>query len=285
MGERSGVIGRRTVLAIIATAAAYPRAILAQSARLTLTGSLEQGSLAVGKTEPGSHVTLDGAPLHVSPMGEFAFGFTYDQTKPAQLSVQYADGTSETRAIQPIARQYEIQRITGLPEKLVTLPPEVFERRKQEVAQIAAARTADTEAEWFAKKFDWPVPGTISGTFGNQRILNGKPGAPHPGVDIAAPAGTPIAAPVPGRVALVGPDFYLEGGLTILDHGHGVTTCYLHQSKQMVKVGDMVARGQVIGEVGMTGRATGPHLHWGLNWFQMRLDPSRSTATPAPAKA
>jgi murein DD-endopeptidase MepM/ murein hydrolase activator NlpD len=108
---------------------------------------------------------------------------------------------------------------------------------------------------------------------------------PHFGVDIAAPAGTPIAAPAPAHVALVGPDFYLEGGLTILDHGHGVTTCYLHQSKQLVKVGDMVARGQVIGEVGMTGRATGPHLHWGLNWFQMRLDPSRSARTPAPAKA
>lgn len=279
------MIARRAFLAAIATAVAYPRTILAQSSRLSVTGSLEQGSLVVGKTEPGGHVMLDGAPLHVSPTGEFVFGFTYDQTKPAQLAVQFADGTSETRTLQPVMRQYEIQRITGLPEKLVTLPPEVLERRKQEIAQIAAARTVDTEADWFMEKFDWPVPGIISGPFGNQRILNGKPMEPHFGVDIAAPAGTPISAPVPGRVALVGPDFYLEGGLTILDHGHGVTTCYLHQSKQMVKAGDVVARGQTIGAVGMTGRATGPHLHWGLNWFQMRLDPSRSTATPAPAKA
>jgi murein DD-endopeptidase MepM/ murein hydrolase activator NlpD len=160
----------------------------------------------------------------------------------------------------------------------------MLERRKREVAMIVAARAKDTEADWFAKKFDWPARGIVSGVFGSRRILNGKPMDPHFGVDIAAPAGTPIAAPAPARVALAGPDFYLEGGLTILDHGHGVTTCYLHQRKQLVKEGDTVARGQVIGEVGMTGRATGPHLHWGMNWFQMRLDPSRSVGTPAPVK-
>ncbi|HTT83413.1 MAG TPA: M23 family metallopeptidase [Rhizomicrobium sp.] len=279
------MIPRRAFLAIAAAAAASPRAVLAQPSRLGFTGSLEQGSLVVGKAEPGAHVTLDGASLHVSAAGDFAFGFTFDQTKPVQVAAQYADGTSESRTLQPVARQYEIQRISGLPEKYVTPPPEVLERRKKEIAMIAAARAADTDADWFAEKFDWPAPGIISGLFGSQRILNGKPMEPHFGVDIAAPAGTPIAAPAPARVALAGPDFYLEGGLTILDHGHGVTTCYLHQSKQMVKVGDTVARGQVIGAVGMTGRATGPHLHWGLNWFQMRLDPSRSTRTPAPPKA
>jgi murein DD-endopeptidase MepM/ murein hydrolase activator NlpD len=172
-----------------------------------------------------------------------------------------------------------------LPDKYVTPPPEVAERRKREIAMISAARAIDTEANWFAEKLDWPIAGIISGPFGNQRILNGEPKEPHFGVDIAAPAGTPITAPASARVALAAPDYYLEGGLTILDHGHGVTTCYLHQRKQMVQVGDTIARGQIIGEVGMTGRATGPHLHWGLNWFQMRLDPSRSTRTPAPAPA
>jgi murein DD-endopeptidase MepM/ murein hydrolase activator NlpD len=279
------MIQRRAFLAATAIAATCPRALLAQPSRLVISSSLDQGSLVVGKVEAGAHVTLDGTALHVSPGGDFAFGFTYDQTKAALIAVRYAGGANETRSLQPVARQYEIQRITGLPEKFVTPPPEVLERRKQEIAIIAAARAADTEADWFADKFDWPVPGVISGPFGNQRVLNGKPMEPHFGVDIAAPAGTPIAAPAAARVALAGADFYLEGGLTILDHGHGVTTCYLHQSKQMVKVGDTVARGQVIGEVGMTGRATGPHLHWGLNWFQMRLDPSRSTLTPAPAKA
>ena len=279
------MIPRRAVLAALAAAAACSRAVFAQTARLIISGPLEQGSLVVGEMEPGGHISLDGTALHVSPAGNFVFGFTYDQTKPGQLLARFSDGTDENRLVQPVVRQYEIQRITGLPEKFVTPPPDVLARRKQEIAMIAAARAADTEADWFAEKFDWPVPGIISGPFGNQRVLNGKPMEPHFGIDIAAPAGTPIAAPAPARVVLVGPDFYLEGGLTILDHGHGVTTCYLHQSKQTVKVGDMVARGQVIGEVGMTGRATGPHLHWGLNWFQMRLDPSRSTGTPAPAKS
>jgi murein DD-endopeptidase MepM/ murein hydrolase activator NlpD len=280
------MIQRRAFLAAAAAVAACPRAVVAEAtSRLVFTGSLEQGSLVVGKALAGAGVTLDGVPLHVSPVGDFVFGFTYDQTRLAHLLARFTDGTDETRMLQPVARQYEIQRITGLPEKLVTLPPEVLERRKREIATITAARATDTDADWFTDKFDWPVPGIISGPFGNQRILNGKPMEPHFGVDIAAPAGTPIAAPAAARVVLAGPDFYLEGGLTILDHGHGVTTCYLHQSKQIAKAGDTVARGQVIGEVGMTGRATGPHLHWGLNWFQMRLDPSRSTRTAAPAKA
>jgi murein DD-endopeptidase MepM/ murein hydrolase activator NlpD len=278
------MIGRRGLLAAGAAAVLCPRAVLAQPSRLVITGPLEQGSLVVGRAGPGTHVILDGTALHVSPSGNFVFGFPYDDTKPAQLVAHFAGGGSETRTLQPVVRQYEIQRITGLPEKYVTPPPDVLERRKQEIAMIGAARAADTEADWFVEPFDWPAPGIISGLFGSQRILNGKPMAPHFGVDIAAPAGTPIASPAPARVALAGPDFYLEGGLTILDHGHGVTTCYLHQSKQVVKVGDMVTRGQVIGEVGMTGRATGPHLHWGLNWFQMRLDPSRSTRTGAPPK-
>ena len=279
------MIARRAFLVATAALVASAHATRAQSSRLAFAGSLQQGSLVVGKSEPGAHVTYNGAPLLVSAAGAFAFGFTYDETKPAEIAANFTDGTSESRSIKPAARQYEIQHITGLPEKFVTLPPEVLERRKREVAMIAAVRNGDTEADWFVEPFDWPVPGIVSGLFGSQRILNGKPMEPHFGVDIAAPAGRPIKAPAPARVALAGPDFYLEGGLTILDHGHGVTSCYLHQSRQLVKQGDVVTRGQIIGEVGMTGRATGPHLHWGLNWFQMRLDPSRSTRTAAPEKA
>ena len=279
------MIARRAFLAATAALVASARAPRSQSFRLAFAGSLQQGSLVVGKSEQGARVTYNGTPLLVSAAGAFAFGFTYDETTPAEIAAHFADGTSELRSIKPAARQYEIQHITGLPEKFVTLPPEVLERRKREVAMIAAARNGDTEADWFVEPFDWPVPGIVSGLFGSQRILNGKPMEPHFGVDIAAQAGTPIHAPAPARVALAGPDFYLEGGLTILDHGHGVTSCYLHQSRQLVKQGDLVTRGQIIGEVGMTGRATGPHLHWGLNWFQMRLDPSRSTRTAAPEKA
>ena len=279
------MIDRRAFLASSLTAVVFARSALSQTSRLSFSGSLEQGSLVVGKAEGGARLTVDGTAVHVSPAGAFAFGFTYDQTKPAEIVAQFADSAKEMRSLRPVARQYEVQRISGLPEKMVTLPPEVLERRKREVAMIAAARGRDSDLDGFAEKFDWPTRGIISGLFGSQRVLNGKPMEPHFGVDIAAPAGTPIMAPAPARVALAGPDFYLEGGLTILDHGHGVTTCYLHQRKQLVKEGDTVARDQVIGEVGMTGRATGPHLHWGMNWFQMRLDPSQSTRTPAPEKA
>ncbi|HEX3429345.1 MAG TPA: M23 family metallopeptidase [Rhizomicrobium sp.] len=274
---------RRVFLASSA-AILFSSAALPQASRISVLGSLEQGSLVIGKAEPGARVTVDGTAVHVSSAGEFAFGFTYDQTKPSLIAAHFADGARETRSVQPIVRKYEVQRITGLPEKFVTLPPEVLERRKREVAMIAAARSRDSDFDWFAEKFDWPARGIISGVFGSQRILNGKPMEPHFGVDIAAPAGTPIMAPAPARVALVGPDFYLEGGLTILDHGHGVTTCYLHQRKQMVTEGDRIARGEAIGEIGMTGRATGPHVHWGLNWFQLRLDPSQSTRRPAPER-
>src|SRR5579871_996037 len=279
------MIGRRNFLASSAAALVFSRAALSQLSRLSFSGSLEQGSLVIGRTAPGARVSVDGAAVHVSPAGEFAFGFTYDQIKPVLIEAHLADGGRETRSVQPVVRHYEVQSITGLPEKLVTLPPEVLERRKREVAMIAAARSRDSDFDWFAERLDWPAPGIISGPFGNQRVLNGKPMEPHFGVDIAAPAGTPVRAPSPARVALAAPDFYLEGGLTILDHGHGVTTCYLHQRRQLVKEGDMVVRGQEIGEVGMTGRATGPHVHWGMNWFQMRLDPSQSTRTPAPEKA
>jgi murein DD-endopeptidase MepM/ murein hydrolase activator NlpD len=278
------MICRRTFLSCAAASVALPRWAFAAPSRLTLSGSLAEGGLVVGKTEPGSVLTLDGAPLNIGPSGDFVFGLTYDQTKPAVLAATFKDGTTETRNVVPVARQYEIQRINGLPEKMVTPPPDVLERRKREIASIAEARKHVTDAAWFAEPFDWPIAGIVSEPYGGQRILNGEPRAPHLAMDIANAAGTPIRAPAPGLVSLAGPDFYLEGGLTILDHGQGVSTCYLHQSKQLVKVGDKVERGTTIGLVGLTGRATGPHLHWGLNWFQMALDPSLSTRTPLPAK-
>jgi murein DD-endopeptidase MepM/ murein hydrolase activator NlpD len=279
------MIARRTLLAVAAAGLVLPRAVRAAPSRLTLSGMLEQGALVVGNAPAGTKLSLDGTSLHVSPAGQFAFGFAFDQTKAAALAAIYADGSAEAQNVIPAIRQYEIQRIMGLPEKFVTLPAEVLERRKRETAMIAEARDRDSDGEGFAQPFDWPAAGIISGTYGSQRILNGAPRAPHLGVDIAAAAGTPIRAPASAVVSLAEPDFYLEGGLTILDHGHGVSTCYLHQSKQMVKAGDAVERGQIVGLVGMTGRATGPHVHWGLNWFHVALDPSCSTRTPAPPRA
>jgi murein DD-endopeptidase MepM/ murein hydrolase activator NlpD len=279
------MILRRRFLANAAAFVVLPSCVRASSERVSFSASLEQGSLVIGKTEPGVRVTVDGANVLVSPQGQFAFGFAFDQKQPAAIALRYADGTRETRMVAPVPRQYEIQSITGIPEKFVTPPPEVEARIKREGHLVSVARTRNTDETYFADGLDWPVPGIISSVFGSQRILNGVRKAPHMGVDIAAPEGTPIHAPTGGIVSLAEPDFYLDGGITLLDHGHGVSTCYVHQSKLLVKAGDKVKRGDVIGLVGMTGRATGPHLHWGLNLFQLKLDPSRSTAAPAPAKA
>ncbi|HEY0303246.1 MAG TPA: M23 family metallopeptidase, partial [Rhizomicrobium sp.] len=251
---------------------------------LIVNGSREQGSLIVGRAAPGARVTFDGDAINVSPEGLFACGLDWDRTKPAAIMARFADGTQTDRMITPIVRQYNVQRVNGLPQHTVTPPPEALERIKEEHTRLAAARKTDSEHAWFAEPFDWPSPGLMTGVFGSYRIDNGKPMSPHMGVDMANAVGTPIRAPTGAVVALTD-DFFLEGGFTLLDHGHGVFTHYMHQSVRLAKVGDVLKRGDVIGHIGQSGRATGPHLHWGMNWFTVKLDPSRSTRTPAPPKA
>ena len=277
--------GRRNFLAGSAAFAWFPHIARGEAAsRISLTGPREQGSLVTGKIDPKATISLDDSALHVSPEGSFAFGIAYDRTAALRLSAKFLDGTIESNTVTPIARRYEVQRINGLPQKYVSPPKEIVDRIQREHAKLTQIRTRDTERPWFAEQFDWPAAGVVSGLFGSQRILNGVSSAPHFGVDIAASEGTPIHSPVSAIVALA-EEFYLEGNFTLLDHGHGVFTFYMHQSKQLVKPGDTVSRGQLIGLVGKTGRATGPHLHWGMNWFQVKLDPSRSTRDPEPPKA
>jgi murein DD-endopeptidase MepM/ murein hydrolase activator NlpD len=278
------MIARRAVLATGGSFVLLPGLARAADARLVLTGALEQGSLVVGHA-PGAVVTVDAAKVQVSSDGLFAFGLGYDQAKAATVVAAFADGTRETRDVVPVKRKYDVQVVNGLPQKTVTPPAEVTARIARENAMVVEARKRDTSATAFAGTFDWPVKGIESGSWGNQRIDNGTPMAPHFGVDIAAPEGTPIHAPADGIVSLAEPDFYLTGGTILLDHGHGVSTTYIHQSALKVKLGDAVKRGEIIGLVGMKGRATGPHLHWAMSWFQMRLDPSRSAATLTPPKA
>ena len=249
--------------------------------RFAITGALEQGSLAFGAAPPGSQAALDGRPLRVTTDGRFVFGFGPDQTKPSLVTVRYPDGGGDSRSFTPTKRQYEIQRVNGLPQETVTPPPQVIARINREAERIYLARFNVTGGSDFLSGFDWPAPGIESGVFGSQRIDNGVAVAPHFGVDMAAPVGTPIHAPAAGSVT-ISDDYYLDGGFTLMDHGQGVSTCYLHQSKRLVKVGDSVKRGQLIGHVGQTGRATGPHLHWAMNWFQVKLDPSRCTRKPKP---
>lgn len=273
-------LGRRTVLGLIGGAAAWPALAATSGARLV--GQLRQGGLVVGRAEPGAAVVFEGRPLRVSPNGFFALGFGRDHAETATLVVTPPGGAPESRTLGVARRDYKIQRIDGLPDAMVSPPADVLARIKRENALIGAARARDSDSEAFTQSLRWPVVGPVTGVYGSQRILNGEPRRPHFGIDIAAAAGTPIEAPLDAVVTLAEADLYYTGGTVILDHGHGVSTTYLHLSRLDVTVGDALKAGEVIGAVGATGRATGPHLCWRLNWFQERLDPELAAA-PRPA--
>jgi len=240
---------------------------------LELSGNMVQGGLAVGRTVPGAQVSLDGMMLDVDADGVFAIGFDRDQKPAATLRVVYPDGGTETRALAIAQREWQIQRVEGVPQKYVSPPPEAMEAIARATKLKDEARKTRAGGSWFAQDFIWPATGPISGVFGSQRYYNGEPRRPHYGVDVAAPTGTPIRAPAGGVVTLAEQDMYFEGGLVFLDHGQGVTTLTMHMSRVDVKTGDRVEQGDIIGAVGGTGRATGPHLHWGIYWRGAWLDP------------
>lgn len=241
---------------------------------INLSGPMVQGGLVVGQSAPGAAVVLDGRPVRVAADGRFVFGFGWDYKGPASLIVTLPDGRALRRSLSVQERRYKEQRIDGLPERMVTPPDEVLARIRRENAAINAVRETDTDRPWFADGFAWPVKGIVTGVFGSRRILNGQPRRPHFGIDIAAAAGTKVTAPAPGRVAMAEPDLYFTGGTVMLDHGHGVTSVYSHLQAVTVEVGTEVKRGDVIGTVGSTGRSTGAHLDWRVNWFDQRLDPA-----------
>lgn len=269
---------KKLAVAIFLCACAMP----AFAGTLQLEGAIEQGSLVRGLTDPGAQVILDGKPVRVAPDGHFIFGLGRDAPPQAALDVKFPDGTGQHRDLAVTAQKYDIQRIDGLPEKQVTPDPETLARIKHDAAAIRDVHATDSDALAFEAPLRWPVAGPISGIYGSQRILNGQPRAPHLGTDIAAPVGTPILAPAAGTVTLAEPDFILDGGTVVIDHGYGLSTLYIHMSKIDVKVGEAVRAGMPIGAVGQTGRATGPHLHWGVNWYGLALDPML-VAGPPPA--
>ncbi len=238
-------------------------------------GALMQGGYAIGQAPQGTlSVSLDGRPLTLAANGRFAIGFSRDAPAHAVVEAAMDDGSRLIARIAVGQRNYEVQSIPGLPGK--SAPDPEYERlRAGELARIATARTQRNTSDGWQQRWIWPVIGRISGVYGSQRVLGGVPHSPHNGVDIAAPSGTPIVAPADGVVVLAGPpQFSLEGNLVIIDHGMGVNSAYLHLSRVDVRPGDRVRRGQCIGAVGTTGRSTGPHLHWGLNWLDQRLDPA-----------
>lgn len=229
---------------------------------------IPQGSLVVAHARGDCKLRFGAHDLSIGRDGSFVFGVARDA--PATMTLE-KNGAKVPVPVEP--RKFPTERVTGVPQATVTPPPEIAERIAHEQAEVAAARKRDDAREDYAVAFAWPVKGRISGHWGSQRILNGTPKDPHPGFDIAAPSGTPVKAPAPGVVTFAAPDLYLTGGTVLIDHGHGVSSVFIHLSRVDVKVGDAVNQGDVFGAVGMTGRATGPHLHWGMNWFETKVDP------------
>lgn len=261
------------------------QAEVASDSRTVFPSSVSQGALVIGKVPPQSRVEYAGRELRVSSYGSVVFGVGRDQSSPLRLRVVQHDGRSETIAITVSRRDWPVEHVNGVPAKTVNPPPALAARIRREQAQVSAARERNDPRTDFAQAFIWPVQGRISGRFGNARVYNGQSaGAGHSGMDIAAPAGTPVKAPAAGVVSFAASDLYLTGGTVLLDHGYGVSSNFLHLSRLDVKTGQRVEQGQLIGAVGATGRATGPHLHWGMNWFDVRVDPllvlERSTPTP-----
>lgn len=237
-------------------------------------GTVSPGGLLIGQTLPGNIVTVGGRTVRVSPEGQFLVGLGRDTTGDITVTIAAPDGMSADHTVAVPVRDYDIQRIDGLPQKQVTPDPETMERIGRDSKLIKAVRRNDGETAYFANGFQWPVTGPISGVFGSQRILNGEPRNPHNGTDIAAPEGTPIVAIADGIAALVEDDLFYTGMTVMLDHGHGLTSVYAHMSGILVTDGQFVAKGAPIGKVGKTGRVTGAHLHWGVTLFSTHLDPA-----------
>lgn len=240
---------------------------------LQLRGDLQQGGMVIGQAPKGAQVHYDGGALTLTESGEFVLGFGRDEPLRQSLQVVLADGSKQTLPFTLKKREYNLQRIEGVPGRTVNPDPEHLQRIRFEAGQVKRARDSDTDLRGFLQTFTWPVQGPITGVYGSQRIYNGEPRRPHFGVDIAAARGTEILAPADGLVTLAHRDMFFSGGTMVIDHGHGISTSYLHMSKLLVAEGEPVKQGQVIGLVGATGRATGPHLCWRLNWYQERLDP------------
>ncbi|MDD9814780.1 MAG: M23 family metallopeptidase [Gammaproteobacteria bacterium] len=266
---------RARVKVKVTAALAFAAALLAAPvAALELQGEAVQGGLLTARTVPGAAVTVDGRAVRVSDDGVFLLGFHRDEAGPARIVVTRPDGTVQRRSVAVRPRVYQEQRVDGLPPAKVTPDAAALARIKKENAQVARARRLDAPRTDFLDGFIWPARGVITGVYGSRRILNGEPRRPHFGVDIAAPAGAAVRAPAAGVVTLAHPDMFFSGGTLILDHGHGLSSAFLHLRRITVREGQAVKQGEIIAEIGATGRVTGAHLDWRINLFNKRLDPA-----------
>ena len=244
------------------------------SAEEKLTEQFFQGALIVGKTAPENKVLLNGKALKVSKNGDYALGFSRDEKNNSELIIIKPDGTQENRLLKPLKREYNIQKVTGISKKIMNPNKKAVTRVGEDNKKIRAARKIDSNLTAFAEGFIAPIDGIITGVYGSQRYYNGVPKTPHYGLDYAGKTGDPVKSPADGTVLMYVPDMFYSGGTMIIDHGHGVSSTFLHLSDSYVKVGDKVSKGELVAAVGSSGRATGPHLDWRINWFNMRLDPA-----------
>ena len=234
-----------------------------------------QGGLIYGTVENADKVTVFDRGVHIDEKGEFIFGVGRDAPSSLPLKVQWQSGEVETVSVPIKSRTYDIQRIDGVDDKYVReLSEDLLKRTREEAGLVWAARQNLRQTAEFLQGFYWPAKGPVTGVYGSQRVFNGVPKRPHYSLDIAGPTGTPVKAPAGGIVTLAHPDMYYSGGTLIIDHGQGLSSTFIHLSKIHVKKGQTVAQGELIADMGATGRVTGPHLDWRINWFNQRLDPA-----------
>jgi murein DD-endopeptidase MepM/ murein hydrolase activator NlpD len=232
-----------------------------------------QGGLILGEIDPSSTLAFLGKKVRMNVQGVFVVGLGRDAKSSVQLIETVASGEVITHTFSVEQRSYNEQKVNGVPKKTVNVSESALPRIRKEVRAAKKARKVDSELQYFLQKFIWPARGIISGVYGSRRYYNGVPKRPHYGVDVAAPQGSDVIAPASGMITLVHKNMYFSGGTVIMDHGHGVSSTFIHLHKAHVKEGDYVEQGQLIAEIGSTGRSTGPHLDWRMNWFDQRLDP------------
>ena len=248
-----------------------------------LSGDTVEGGLIIARTNPANLIMLGDTAIEIGKNGVFVIGFHRDSDASVTLRIIAPDGSVKTSLLSPRQRDYNIQRIDGLKSTMVTPPATVLARIKSDVDAVRIARQREAPLGDFWRGFDWPALGRISGIYGSQRILNGQPRQPHYGIDVAAPTGTPVYAPASGLVTLV-EDLYFSGWTVVIAHGLGVNSSFLHLDLVNVETGMIVERGGLIGRIGATGRATGPHLDWRVDWQGRRIDPGLLVgAMPDPA--
>jgi hypothetical protein len=236
-------------------------------------GELLQGGLLRGTVAPGTQLQLNGREVAVAEDGTFVCGFGRDEPLRQVLDLVTPQGDKQQVVWMLGARNYDIQKVTGIPQRIMSPNQKDLDRINEELALTTAARKVFSSSKDFNVEFIWPAKGPISGVYGSQRYYNGEAGRPHFGLDIAAPRGAPVLAPAGGQITLAHKDMFYSGGTVILDHGMGLSSTFIHMDEVLVEQGQRVEQGDQIGRVGASGRATGPHLDWRMNWFEVRLDP------------